>query len=299
MKSKKIYLFTLLLISLFQFMAPNVQAQTRQIPKADTLFFDDFSGKTIDRSRWNIRITGRVFNHEQEAYVDSAATLYISHGKEAKGASGGVLVIRACYSPGYLTTQGKKLDFISGRLDTRGKEQFTYGKLTARMKLPRGQGFWPAFWALGNGKWPSTGEIDIMENVGEPNWTSVAMHGQGYSGNTPIVKRWFLPRKDGITHWHTYSVDWTRDSLVFRIDDKRVYQVTRSMVSKYGPWAYDNPKYLILNLALGGGYPQSVNKTLIPYPGIPAKTLQLIRRGEGKVLVDWVLVTKADPVGSH
>lgn len=292
MKSVLISWYALALLSGMAFLPSPVPAQVMTAPGTDTLFFDDFSGKTIDRSRWNIRISGNVVNNEQEAYVDSASTLYISHGKEARGASGGVLVIRACYSPGYLTTRGKKLDFISGRMDTRGKAEFRYGQLSARMKLPRGDGLWPAFWALGNGVWPGTGEIDIMENVGADDWTSAAMHGQGYFGNTPLVRRTYFPAGDGITRWHVYAVDWTRDSLVFRVDGKPFYRVTRSMVSRYGPWDFDNSKFLILNLALGGNYPRAVNKVGSPYPGIPAGTVREIRKGKAKVLVDWVLVTR-------
>ena len=86
------------------------------------------------------------------------------------------------------------------------------------MKLAAGAGLWPAFWALGDGRWPDTGEIDIMENVGESAWTSVALHGPGYFGDTPLVRR--VPAQD-VSAWHVYSVDWTEDTLVFRVDGPR------------------------------------------------------------------------------
>lgn len=268
-------------------------------PGSDTLFFEDFNGPSLDRSKWNVEVTGFTVNNEQEAYVDSSATLYISHGSEAQGASGGVLVIGACYSPGYITKQGKKFDLLSGRINTRNKAEFTYGKVSARMKLPAGPGFWPAFWMLGNGRWPQTGEIDIMENIGDSSWVSSAMHGPGYFGNTPLVKRNYFASPDDITGWHIYAVDWTKDSLVFSVDGDPRYTVTRDMVTKFGPWAFDNPKFLILNLALGGGYPEGVNHANTPYPGITPGTFERIKEGQGKVLVDWVLVTRVDTTAAH
>ena len=265
---------------------------TKPATKPEVIFFEDFSGNTLDRSKWNVIVTGFHVNNEQQAYVDSAATLYISRKTEAAGANNGVLVIEPRFSPGFVTKDGKKFDFLSGRIDTRQKFDFTYGTASARMKLPAGTGFWPAFWALGNGKWPEIGEIDIMESVGEPDWTGVALHGPGYSGETPLVNKYFFnPGKD-ITQWHVYSVDWSEDSLVFKVDDAIVYRATRPMVEHYGKWSFDNPKYLILNLALGGAYPFKINGVKTPYNGIPESTVQLIKAGKGKVLVDWVKVTK-------
>jgi beta-glucanase (GH16 family) len=267
------------------------QPQTRPATP-QTVFFDDFSGPELDRTKWNVIVTGRTVNNEQQAYVDSTDAIYIAQGAEAQGAENGALVIKAVYQPGFTTPQGRKFDFLSGRIDTRGKFEFAHGTAAARMKLPAGPGYWPAFWALGNGRWPDTGEIDIMENVGEPDWTSVALHGRGYSGETPLVNKFFLPEKSDITAWHVYSVDWTTESLVFKIDGQTTYRATRPMVEHYGAWAYGNPKYLILNLALGGIYPLKTNGAKEPYPGIPASTVQLIKDGKAKVLVDWVRVTK-------
>ena len=85
-----------------------------------------------------------------------------------------------------MTAEGRKFDFTSGRLEGRGKFEFTYGVVSARVKLTAGAGLWPAFWTLGTGPWPATGEMDIMENVGDPSWTNIALHGPGYSGNTPF-----------------------------------------------------------------------------------------------------------------
>jgi beta-glucanase (GH16 family) len=273
--------------------APGIAA-AEQRPGAgpETVFFDDFAGPTLDRSKWRVEVTGRTVNDERQAYVDSPDTIYLARGEEAEGAANGALVIQARYQPGFLTPQKRKFDFISGRIDTRGKMDFAFGTAAARIKLPDGSGLWPAFWALGNGKWPDTGEIDIMEYVGEPDWTSVALHGRGYSGETPLVNKVYFPRQKDATTWHVYSVDWTPKGFVFKVDGEIMYRATRPMIEHYGPWAFDNPKHLILNLALGGAYPVKTNGVKKPYPGLPAETVELIKAGKAKVLVDWVRVTR-------
>jgi beta-glucanase (GH16 family) len=252
---------------------------------APMAFNDEFSGSALDRSRWNVIVTGRTVNNEQQAYVDSPDVLYIRDG---------MLVIQPRFRPGFRTPEGQSFDFISGRLDTRGTFSFTYGTAAARMKLAAGAGLWPAFWALGAGRWPDTGEIDIMENVGDAGWTSVALHGPGYFGNTPLVRRAPLPADADATAWHVYAVDWSENALVFSVDGREVYRATREMVEKYGRWSFDNPKHLILNLALGGDFPAAVNKTKMPYHGLPAATVQAIQRHEPRILVDWVRVRGRD-----
>jgi beta-glucanase (GH16 family) len=256
-----------------------------------TVFVDEFSGSELDRSRWNVIVTGRTVNNEQQAYVDSPDVLYLSRGADVTGAKNGALVIRPRFRPGFKASDGRQYDFISGRIDTRSKMTFTYGTAAARMKLAAGAGLWPAFWALGDGRWPDTGEIDVMENVGDPGWTSVALHGPGYFGDTPLVKRAPLPAGHDAADWHVYAVDWTTDALVFKVDDQVVYQVTRGTVERYGRWAFDNPKHVILNLALGGDYPAKVNGALTPYRGLPDATVQAIKRDEAAILVDWVRIT--------
>lgn len=272
--------------------AQSVKAQKSSIVKKPVVvFFDDFSGKTLDRAKWNVEVThGSVVNNEQQAYVDSSSTIYLTHGAEAAGAQNGILVIKPVYRPGFENKEGKEFDFLSGRINSKGKVTFTYGSVSARMKLPEGTGFWPAFWALGDGKWPDCGEIDIMENVGEPDWISAALHGPGYFGETPIVNKVFM--KKDITQWHVYSVDWSKNALIFKVDGEMYYRVTRTMVENYGKWAFDSPKYLIVNLALGGAYPFKINGTKSPYNGIPESTFKKIKNGSGKVLVDWVKIVR-------
>jgi beta-glucanase (GH16 family) len=262
------------------------------LARQDTVFFDDFAGPSLDRSKWTVIVPDWTVNDEQQAYADTSAALRIARDGEAAGAVNGALVIQAHHTPGYARPDGKKFDFISGRMDTQHKVEFTYGTVSARMKLPPGSGLWPAFWMLGNGPWPDTGEIDVMENVGEPDWVSTALHGPGYFGDTPIGSRSHFTPPDDIAHWHVYSARWTPDTIAFKVDGATTYTATRLGVQKYGAWAFDNPKFIILNLALGGGYPNGVNKVTSPYFGLPESTVQRIDAGEVKVLVDWVLVTR-------
>ncbi|GAB2763396.1 hypothetical protein GCM10010465_05560 [Actinomadura fibrosa] len=269
-----------------------MQAQDlSELKHRDTLFFDDFSSADLNRENWNVVVTGYTVNKEQQAYVDSTATIFTISGEESNGANNGALVLKGLYSPDFTTPEGKKFDFISGRINTKKKVMFTYNTAAARMKLPAGSGFWPAFWALGDGKWPDIGEIDIMEYVGETDWIGVALHGPKYSGETPLVNKYFFPEGEDVTDWHVYSVEWTPEELNFRVDDRLIYRVTRPMVEHYGEWAFDNPKFLILNLALGGVYPLKTNGVKEPYLGIPESTVQLIKDGKAEVLIDWVLIT--------
>ncbi len=253
------------------------------------IFFDDFSGPSLDEDRWNVVVTGWTVNNEQQAYIDSPDVFAFLPG-DREGATNGALAIRPRYRPGFTTPEGRAFDFVSGRVNTRGKFEFMHGRVSARIKLCAGAGLWPAFWILGTGEWPATGEIDVMEHVGAPDWTSVAAHGPGYSGDTPIVSRAHFDPADPLTHWHVYAVDWSADALVFSIDGREVYRATRAVIERHGAWAFDNPKFLILNLALGGTYPQSVNGTEVPYPGLPADTVELIRQQRVQFLIDWVRV---------
>jgi beta-glucanase (GH16 family) len=201
-------------------------------------------------------------------------------------------MIKPIFAPGYTSRQQRKYDFLSGRVNTKNKFEFTYGTASARIKMTAGTGLWPAFWALGEGKWPDCGEIDMMENIGDSSWVNHALHGPGYFGNTPLVHHAFFPPATDITQWHIYAVNWTKDSIVFCVDNVVNYTVSRAMVEHYCRWAYDNPKYIILNYALGGGFPQAVNKATAPYFGLPQATVDKIKAQKANMLVDWVLVTQ-------
>jgi beta-glucanase (GH16 family) len=256
------------------------------------IFFDDFSGPTLDTAKWNVELTGMHVNNELQAYVDSAVTISLVKGAAAGGANDGALVIQPRYSPGFVTADGQHFDFISGRINTRKKFDFLYGTAEARIKMDDGAGLWPAWWMLGNGDWPATGEVDIMEYVGEKDWASAAVHGPGYSGETPFVNRLYFGKNNDVTKWHVYGLEWTPDSLIFIYDGVTMFRITRTMTSNYGKWAFDNNKFLILNFALGGAYPVKINGVKKPYNGLSSSTLDLIKAGQAKMYVDWVRVTQ-------
>jgi len=257
-----------------------------------TVFFDDFAGKVLDTTKWNVEITGMHFNNELQAYVDSAATISIVNAAAAEGAENGALMLQPKFTPGYITKDGQKFDFISGRINTKNKVEITYGTIAAKIKLTEGMGLWPAWWILGTGIWPQTGEIDVMEYIGEKDWASAAVHGKGYSGDAGLVNRLYFTDSNDVTQWHVYAVDWTPDSLIFKYDDIPMFRITKLMTQFFGPWAFDNPKYLILNFAVGGIYPFKINGVKQPYYGLPNTTLELIKNNKSKMLVDWVKVTK-------
>lgn len=257
------------------------------------LFYEDFSAPVLDRSRWNVRTTGPIYNDEQQAYVDSGETIYVAPAEKVPGASHSALILQPLYRPGFTTPEGDRFDFISGRIDSRDKFDFQYGTAAARILLPPGEGLWPAFWILGYDKWPASGEIDVMEYVGESDWVSAAVHGPGYFGESGQVNKWYFSEGKGANEWHVYSVDWLPDSLVFRVDGRLIYRISRKMTDFFGPWVFDNKKYLILNCALGGTYPFKTNGITTPYYGLPAGTVEQIKNEEVRVAIDWIRVTES------
>ncbi|WP_462253831.1 glycoside hydrolase family 16 protein [Ferruginibacter sp.] len=260
-------------------------------PNGATIFFDDFSASGLDNTKWNVETTGMHFNNELQAYVDSTVAISFIKG-DAEGAVNGALVLQPQFAPGFVTKDGQKFDFISGRINTRTKVEFTYGTVAARIKLTAGAGLWPAWWMLGTGNWPETGEVDIMENIGEKDWANAAVHGKGYSGDAGLVNRLYFPEKNDVTSWHVYALEWTPDSMVFKYDDVPMFRVTKPMAQFFGEWAFNTPKFLLLNFAVGGVYPFKINGVKEPYYGLPDATLKSIKNKESKMLVDWVRVTK-------
>ena len=254
----------------------------------ELVFAEEFNSGGLDRKTWNVIGMDFWVNNEQQAYVDSPDTIQFEDG--VVGADGGALVLRPVYRPKVDTRKDRNADFISGRLESQHKAEFTYGRVEARIKMPDAEGVWPAFWMLGNGQWPDTGEIDIMEYVGEKDWTGVALHGPGYSGETPIVNKFFFNPRTDATDWHVYAIEWTKDAILFEVDGRLTYRATRPMIERYGEWRFDTPKFLILNLALGGAYPYKTNMIEKPYNGLPQSTVDAILAGEIAMYVDWVRV---------
>ena len=151
--------------------------------------------------------------------------------------------------------------YTSAKITTRDKVSILPGRVEARVKLATGQGLWPAFWLLGENigrvGWPACGELDILENKGsQPTLTSSAVHGPGYSGNTPFVHT----QSNAATDFHVYAVEWDAQSIRYYIDTQLHYTVSRAAVQQRGAWVFDQAFFVILNQAVGGnfdGHPQS------------------------------------------
>ena len=158
--------------------------------------------------------------------------------------------------------------YTSARLLTKGKFEQKFGRFEARMRLPYGQGMWPAFWLLGSdidsNPWPNCGEIDVMENRGsEPTLVSSALHGPGYSGGNPIFKSYDLQNERVDTDFHIYGIEWGPEYINFYVDDVLYNQITPDDVT--GDWVFDQPFFIIINLAVGGTFGGNPNtETVFP-----------------------------------
>ncbi len=148
-------------------------------------------------------------------------------------------------------------------MNTSGHETFQYGRIEARMKLQVGDGYWPAFWMLGNDigtvQWPASGEQDIIEWVQGygPNTTSSTVHGPGYSGGNGIGSQFTFPNGGRIDdgNYHTYGVVWTANQMQFYRDNplQPFLTVTPANIPNGDQWVYNQPFFVLLNFAIGGG----------------------------------------------
>ena len=158
--------------------------------------------------------------------------------------------------------------YTSARILTKGKFEQQYGRYEARIKMPYGKGLWPAFWMLGANSatvtWPQCGEIDIMEYLGN-NPTSVfgTLHGPGYSGSSAITKGFVLTNNRYDNDFHIFGIEWGKNYVNFYVDDVLYNQITPKDVK--GEWVFNQPFYILLNMAVGGNYPGNPNnETVFP-----------------------------------
>lgn len=145
-------------------------------------------------------------------------------------------------------------NYTSARLKTQGRYNFTYGKVEVRAKLPSAAGTWPAIWMLGSNitsvGWPRCGEIDIMEQKGwDKSKVSAALHNQSSSGNTVNFRE--VEVLTSTSSFHTYSVNWTPDEIIFAVDGEVYYTYSPDTQNEEN-WPYDRPQFIILNVAMGG-----------------------------------------------
>jgi beta-glucanase (GH16 family) len=234
--------------------------------------FDLTNGSRPDLTKWNYDSGSLGWgNNELEYYTSRTNNAWIENGQ---------LVIQAQVEK----FEGNK--FTSARLSTRGKEAWTYGRFEARIKLPRGQGVWPTFWMLGTNidsvHWPACGEIDIMENVGkEPDVVHGTVHGPGYSAGNGIGAPVKLPDGAAVSDaFHIFAVECEPDHITWFLDSRPYFTVTPANLPENTRWVFNEPKFILLNVAIGGflpGNPDSTTKfpqrMLVDYVRVYEKTL--------------------------
>ncbi|MCY0923156.1 family 16 glycosylhydrolase, partial [Streptomyces sp. H27-G5] len=215
--------------------------------------FDGPAGTAPDPAKWQTETGDNVNNHERQYYTAGNANA-------ALDGQGHLVITARRENPANYSCWYGRCEYTSARLNTAGRFTQTYGHVEARLKVPRGQGMWPAFWMLGNDigqvGWPASGEIDVMENVGfEPSTVHGTLHGPGYSGSGGIGAAYTLPGSQAFADaFHTFAVDWAPDSVTWSVDGT-VYQRRAPADLGGRAWAFNKPFFLILNLAVGGYWP--------------------------------------------
>ena len=258
---------------------------------------DEFSqadGTSPDSSKWGYELGGGGWgNSELENYTSRTNNARIL---------GGQLVIEA-----RAESYGGN-SYTSARLLTKGKWSWTYGRMEARIKIPRGQGIWPAFWMLGTNidsvSWPACGEIDIMENIGkEPTLVHGTIHGPGYSGANGIGGPCSLANNAAFADdFHLYAVEWTTNQIKWFVDGQQFFSMTPASLPAGTTWVYTQPQFLLLNVAVGGQWPGNPDGTttfpqqmLVDFvrvykyvPNAPdAPTGLSVSPGNNKVYLNW------------
>lgn len=213
----------------------------------DLIWSDEFNGSAgsaPSSANWNYDLgAGGWGNQELQTYTNSRANSQLD--------GQGNLVITA--------RREANGQYTSARLTTKGKVQPQYGRIEARIQIPRGQGIWPAFWMLGgnfpNTQWPHSGEIDIMENIGrEPHIVHGTVHGPGYFGVNGVTNSYMHPQYWSFADtYHVFAIDWRPGKIEWFVDGHKFHEVTPSNVS--GQWVFDQPFFMILNVAVGGEWP--------------------------------------------
>ncbi len=213
--------------------------------------FNQPDGSPPDPAKWKIEVNGEGGgNKELEYYTARPQNLHVKNGNLE------MIALKETYTG----ADGVTRDYTSARLDTKSKFDQTYGRFEARIKIPSGQGVWPAFWMLGNDidkvGWPACGEIDIMENIGrEPAIAHGTIHGPGYSGEKGLGAPYALTSGRFADDYHVYAVEWEPNQIRFYVDDRLYSTRTPADLPPGSIWVYDHPFYLILDFAIGGGWP--------------------------------------------
>ncbi len=250
------------------------------VPGGSLVWSDEFkkAGGQPDPAVWTYDTGASGWgNHELEdycAWASTAAPCDATSPNAYVGADGFLHIVAR------KTADGK---YTSARMKSEGLFSFQYGRIEARIKLPVGQGIWPAFWTLGNSvsyaNWPACGEQDIAERVNgvlTPDWNEGSVHGPGFTGDIGLGKKYFFPAGENAAGWHTYGMIWKPGSVAYYIDDPmKPYVTYTNPVSltalKGAVWPFDNgvSAFFIFNVAVGGDWPGAPDAKT----GFPAEML--------------------------
>ena len=221
----------------------------------EMLWSDEFDGEDLDLSKWN-RLSWRPgwVNNELQAYTERDTNIFLESG---------FLVLQGLIDPGFSGTDYNgndyNADYTSGRVNTDGKFSTTYGRFDIRAKLPKGKGSWPAIWMLGESinsiGWPDCGEIDIMEHVGyDEGMIHGSIHTEEYNHMYNTQRSGSKYIENVTSTFHVYSLEWSPFYLRYLIDDEPFFFVYNDSKGDNSKWPFDDPHYIILNLAIGGDW---------------------------------------------
>jgi beta-glucanase (GH16 family) len=217
---------------------------------------DEFDYKGLpDPKRWGYEV-GFIRNNEKQFYTEAR--------KENARVEDGMLIITA-RKEAY-----EDAEYTSASLHTRDTATWTYGRIEVRAKLPNGIGMWPAIWMLGTNidrvGWPECGEIDIMENVGfDPHKIHFNVHTLAYNHVQGTGKGMTVPLYNPHEDFHVYAAEWFEDRIDFYLDDRKTFTFENEGTG-VATWPFDQPFYLILNAAIGGGWggQHGINDAIFP-----------------------------------
>jgi beta-glucanase (GH16 family) len=244
--------------------APARAAQADAAPSAvppgyRLVWSDEFAADGLpDPDKWHFdtaRNRAGWHNHELQYYG-------APEQHNAVGQDGRLVITARKESPRDAPDWGGQ-HYTSARLHTRGKGEWTYGFFEVRAKLPCGRGTWPAIWMLGTGgRWPEDGELDILEQMGrDPQRVMSTVHTAAGHGSNVVNAAQRVP--DACTAFHRYQMLWTPEAISFSVDGFQHLYYPR-LNGAPGAWPFDQPQYLVLNLAIGGDLGGAVDDAIFP-----------------------------------
>ena len=251
------------LILLLSALATSQATNSQAPPGWKLVWSDEFNapdGSPVDTLKWVSETGGNGWGNDELEYYTTRPQNAVQQG--------GNLVVKAIEEK-YTGADSVTRDYTSARLKSQGKFSQKYGRFEARIKIPRGQGIWPAFWMLGDDidkrGWPKCGEIDIMENIGkEPALVHGTIHGPGYSGDKGISSSYALPNDQHFADdFHVYAVEWEKKAIRFYVDDHLYATRTLADLPKKAKWVYQHKFFILLNVAVGGGWPGNPDSTSV------------------------------------